>query len=665
MTSRRRPAPPTNSPIGEPPVVDIAASPERSDSAARPARRLTRTGQRPRVPHRPAAQQPTTPTPAAEQPAPVTSTEEIAGVVGDASATTTRGGEDVRRRGWFWHWNSIVTQYAPLIGLKGVGLLNSYTVWTDRRETSPHRGFAFPSQQREADFYGEDRAELITINKILVALDLIEIRKEMVPRTDERGRRWRVPHNFYRVKDHGDGFNLTTDAVLAVVALADRDRAVYRYVRRIFSPRFAPIDGENVWGAILDDLRQTDLWQRLAARTARDEDRASARSRAGHASRRATADPVFLLPTESDSATPEPPASDTINDSPAVETTTGEGTSVAKINTGLDPDVDGSNTGSAENEPSSVDPTSSGRPTNVAPSNRTYHQVRTTTTTERHAVNHATIDPGAGPGSDPPPDDTRDEATALVHFEESNARPSTPAERRLLRELARQFAPAADATGATGWGWLAAAIDDAVAAGSTFVAPRRLREILIRWEREGAPPEVAAGTRQGGHPTIAAAPTPGVGRSGESKRDSGNDCANRVDRARPVPPRTATPGEATRWGVSPGTADAGVEFPSPPSFIIEECGLTNRQAWSAMLDELRAGGDRASVDTWLRDAMIVGRGATGSLVIGVPHELARRRVADRFVTALRRAVTAVVGVALPVDIVIARDWLAVQSRQSS
>ena len=134
----------------------------------------------------------------------------------------TRAGEDARRRGWFWHWNAIVTQYAPLIGLKGVGLLNSYTVWTDRREESPHRGYAFPSQQSEADFYGEDRAELITINKILVALDLIEIRKEMVLRADEQGRRWRVPHNFYRVKDHGDGFTLTTRDVLRVVELADR-----------------------------------------------------------------------------------------------------------------------------------------------------------------------------------------------------------------------------------------------------------------------------------------------------------------------------------------------------------------------------------------------------------------------------------------------------------
>ncbi len=104
---------------------------------------------------------------------------------------------------------------------------------------------------------------------------------------------------------------------------------------------------------------------------------------------------------------------------------------------------------------------------------------------------------------------------------------------------------------------------------------------------------------------------------------------------------------------------SGVEpAPVAASFLIEECGLSNRQVWSAMLDELRAGGDRASVDTWLRDAAIVGRGEDGALVVGVPHELARRRVADRFVTALRRSVTTVVGVALPVEVVLTREWLA-------
>ena len=66
------------------------------------------------------------------------------------SANPQRTGVDTRHRGWYWHWNGVVTQYAPLIGLKGVGLLNSYTVWTDRREQSPTRGYAFPSQQSDA-----------------------------------------------------------------------------------------------------------------------------------------------------------------------------------------------------------------------------------------------------------------------------------------------------------------------------------------------------------------------------------------------------------------------------------------------------------------------------------------------------------------------------------
>src|SRR5690349_5051309 len=205
--------------------ADHESSAQPPVSNRRPRRATPRAPRRERVVHEIASQ--TT--------APDNEAAPLAGVVGDQSSATTRSGEDTRRRGWFWHWNSVVTQYAPLIGLKGVGLLNSYTVWTDRREESPHRGYAFPSQQSEADFYGEDRAELIAINKILVALNLIEIRKEMVLRVDEQGRRWKVPHNFYRVKDHGDGFILGSGDVLKVVELADRDQAVYRYVRHIFS----------------------------------------------------------------------------------------------------------------------------------------------------------------------------------------------------------------------------------------------------------------------------------------------------------------------------------------------------------------------------------------------------------------------------------------------
>jgi hypothetical protein len=430
--------------------------------------------------------------------------QEIDGVVTPAGAT--RSGDDVRRRGWFWHWNSIVTQYAPVIGLKGVGLLNSYTVWTDRREESPTRGYAFPSQQSEADFYGEDRAELITINKLLVALDLIEIRKEMVLRTDEQGRRWKVPHNFYRVKDHGDGSSLTSQDVLRVAELADRDQAVYRYVRRMFSPRFSPIDTNNVWHGILTEVREQDVWQRLAARAQRDEQRASDRTRAGHAARKGGS----TTPGIGDTAA-SPKAR---NDSAGVARQMGTQTSVAMINKGSDPDVGLGNNGSTSESTTVVAQSSDDDATSVGPTNRTYHQRRSTTTTTATEPNFDTASSrdtavdspgepshrvvtdarsavtgiaGNGPGILAAPGDAPAEADALRAFEAANGRRATPAERQLLQGLAERFDPAAREQKGSGWSWLSAAAYEAVDAGSGYVAPRRLREILSRWEREGMP----------------------------------------------------------------------------------------------------------------------------------------------------------------------------------
>jgi hypothetical protein len=409
-------------------------------------------------------------------------------IVGDERS---RSGEDVRKRGWFWHWNAIVTQFAPLVGLKGVGLLNSYTVWTDRREESPHRGYAFPSQQSEADFYGEDRAELITINKILVALDLIEIRKEMVLRVDEAGRRWRVPHNLYRVKDRDDGFSLTADAVDRVVQLAAGDRAVYRYIRHIFSPKFKPIDANNVWTGILATLSTTPTWAMLAARAAQEEARASARTKAGHRSRKGAAALV-----DAESAPVEQ------NDSPAVRKSEEEKvgqTIVATTNKGSDIDVAPVNKGLARNQASSVAPASEAGASAVAPVNTTYHQTKTTTTTDdgekaffdHDVAKRAPEQVSFGPGGSAAPADRAGQEAALRVFHDANHREATIAERKLLRDLAKRFEPAARECGVagrqSGWQWVAAAIIDAVDAGSAYVAPRRVREIMSRWEREGLP----------------------------------------------------------------------------------------------------------------------------------------------------------------------------------
>jgi hypothetical protein len=397
-----------------------------------------------------------------------------------------RTGEDIRRRGWYWHWNSIVTQYAPLIGLKGVGLLNSYTVWTDRREDSPHRGYAFPSQQAESAFYGEDRAELITINKILVSLDLIEVRKEMVLHVDEKGRRWRVPHNLYRVKDSANGFNLTVEDVLRVAELAAKTPAVYRYIRRVFSPNFAPIDPNNPWHEILPAVRQTETWQKLAAKAAREDARASARSKAGHRKRKGSSDEETR---HRDSHTAEV-ASGEVTQQEAEQTSVaphniGSETTVQDINNGSEVDVAQDNRASDQKSSTIDEPDNEGSSTVVEPGNTTYNQelLNTTTTTTVDDVERDQ-DPESGdpPSGEPGAGPVLQASTAvLTAFESANDRAATTLERELLGELERDFADAAQRVDYSPAVWVAEAIREAVNSGSRFVAPKRVREILSRW----------------------------------------------------------------------------------------------------------------------------------------------------------------------------------------
>ncbi len=88
--------------------------------------------------------------------------------------------------------------------------------------------------------------------------------------------------------------------------------------------------------------------------------------------------------------------------------------------------------------------------------------------------------------------------------------------------------------------------------------------------------------------------------------------------------------------------------------------MTNRQVWSAVLGDLQFSGaiGRAEVSTWLRDAAVVGMTDTGGLVVGVPHELARRRAAGRYLGPIRQAVERVTGLSLPVEVVLFREWAA-------
>ncbi|MDQ3525761.1 MAG: hypothetical protein M3451_12000, partial [Chloroflexota bacterium] len=484
---------------------------------------------------------------------------------------------------------------------------------------------------------------LITINKILVALDLIEIRKEMVLRTDEKGRKWRVPHNFYRVKDQGDGFNLTSDAVSRVVALADRDDVVYRYVRRIFSPRFAPIDRNNIWHQILAELRPTDSWQRLAARTERTESRASARSKAGHAARRAQSDEVgFSLPNDRDSAAPVSPPTVTRNDSVEndndTDNDTGE-TSVADTNNGLRPDVEPLNTGLAGTSESSDAQANTGGATSVAPSNSMYYQELTTTTEKQHDVRTF----GHSSEGDSPPDGMRDEDRAFRQFEEANDRTATRAERRLLRSMATDLAERADLPIAESWRWIADAIDEAVVAGSAFVAPRRIQEIVHRWSREGCDDHAVDSAKGRQSQPRSQRVTTGANAShrsagpSETAADAGGHKAERSranPRTVPAPPRR---GDAIRAAM----------------FEVPDSGLTNHQVWSAVVDELQRGGTlpRVDIDAWVKMSAVVGV-EDEVLVVGVPNVLAERRAAGRYLTTLEDAVHRVTGIRFEVRIVL-------------
>ncbi len=466
---------------------------------------------------------------------------------------SARSGEDVRHRGWFWHWNTIVTQYAPLIGLKGIGLLNSYTTWTDRREYSPYRGFAFPSQKSEAAFYGEDRAELITINKILVALDLIEIRKEMILRTDEQGRRWKVPHNFYRVKDRSDGADLTYEDVARVIELAAEDKPVFRYLRRLFSSKFKPIDSGNPWHDILDRLEGNPTWEKLRLQIASKEAKASARARRGHKAR-TTKTGGSKDRSASDADTPAPEMTnghsdtDTLHDSEQKDTPgTQKSTSDDQFNTGSPPVVEPSNTALSPiddlsnsafegNEATFAEKNNTGSNSVVEQSNTMYYQEDTTTTTtdpvrsetesaastidtQRSTAANRAAEDGTSPDrkistngvqhpqlvtpqssidktqsglSHTNDEQSLDDPSSLVIslFESANDRAATGLERILLSELAEDADPAARAAGSTGADWVAAALREAVASGSSFVAPKRLREIVTRWAVEGVSPSI-------------------------------------------------------------------------------------------------------------------------------------------------------------------------------
>jgi hypothetical protein len=544
-----------------------------------------------------------------------------------------RTGEDTRQRGWFWHWNELHTEYEPLLKHSGIGLITSYIVWTDRREDSPYRGYAFPSLQSQAAFSGSDRAELITINRILVALDLIEIRKEMVLRVDEQGHKWRVPHNLYRVKDRSGDPHLTTADVLRVLELAEERKDVYRHIRHILTSNFVPISRTNIWRQILADLRTQPLWQRLATRAIAEEERLSARSKAGHVSRRTgqgvdlPAEPVDLETVRPVTSIGEPADFFVPGSELGESTATGESdaspedgvqTFGGATTDGLPTTVAQSNQGFDEDRPSSGGGSNHARPTSVAQTNPMQDQsIQTTRTNKgvgdqgperavtessgsvkggvtRDGVSSSQV--SAGPGSELAPDDGPGRAAALVAFAEANSRQASAAEERLLGGIAAEVATD------RGWELVTAAIYEAVDSGSAYVAPKRVREIVRRWLRDGEAP------------------------AGESSE------APVVERARGA------------VGSGEAASDERATTAGEP-FWIDEAGLGSESLWAAVVDLVEQSGviRPAEVHDYLKPAVLLGRSGEATLRLGVAHELARQRIERRWRTSLEDAIARLLG----------------------
>jgi hypothetical protein len=103
------------------------------------------------------------------------------------------------------------------------------------------------------------------------------------------------------------------------------------------------------------------------------------------------------------------------------------------------------------------------------------------------------------------------------------------------------------------------------------------------------------------------------------------------------------------------SADSGrLAVSVPPSFVIPEIGLTNRQVWAATLGELARRGDvsRTELESWLRPAALIGRDGT-TLIIGAPNAVSRERIATRFLPAVREALGATIGAPVEVSVIVA------------
>lgn len=88
-------------------------------------------------------------------------------------------------------------------------------------------------------------------------------------------------------------------------------------------------------------------------------------------------------------------------------------------------------------------------------------------------------------------------------------------------------------------------------------------------------------------------------------------------------------------------------------FAVPGSGLSSRQVWSAVIDELQRGGamPRIDIDAWVRTSALVAAD-DAELALGVPNVLAERRAAGRYRVTLEDAIQRVTGIRFALRIVL-------------
>jgi hypothetical protein len=459
------------------------------------------------------------------------------------------------------------------------------------------------------------------------------------------------------VKDNANGFTLTVEDVLRVAELASDTPAVYRYIRRVFSPGFAPIDAGNPWRDILPAVRQTETWRKLAEKAAREDARASARSKAGHRKRKGAARNETQHDDSNAAELQDSEVAQIDRRPTSVEPEdNGQSTVVDGSNNGSAVDVDESNRGFSPKTPTIDEQDNEGGSTVVDAGNTTYNQEdspTTTTTTVDGVGAYQDAESGDPPSEEPGAGPVLQASTTVVAtFESANDRPTTTLERELLGALERDFADAARRIGQTPAAWVVEAIHEAVNSGSRFVAPKRVREILSRWS--------SAEERR--LRTSAQAKPVAVDKKRPPEATRQRD---RLVEVEPAPLEVEGSQEPASEEVAPEVADQAGQMsaaaePAPRFTIIE--GLSSTQLWVAAQDELRSRMSSANFETWIRPASLIGRDEQQRLVLGVPNRFAQQRVQSKLQGDIESVLSNIVGEPVRILVVVARQWLREQQR---